>query len=118
MLIRTTQLADAVLALVDDYLGGSDMRVYVEPYKDGRERGWALSTFSDIQTSNMVAFAEFRMTSELVIYCGSREDFDMQGNKPSDEVYDMKVRVPRDQLAGAAQIIVGYLTSTHIRKGQ
>lgn len=58
---------------------------WVEPYKNGRERGWAVE--SEARHGRKVAFAENRNSDDLVVYRGTGRNFDAAGNVPDDETY-------------------------------
>lgn len=106
MIIRTMQTADAVLAVVDGYIGESDVRYYLTPYENGREHGWTLSR----QLSNVkVAFAEYRNTDQIVVYSGLSMHFESAGNVPSEQVYSERELFSPMQIFDAAQYIVQLL---------
>ena len=93
MIIRTTSMADAVLALVEERLHTLDVHeenvncmYFLEPYKNGRERGWCLLTTKEGHTK-MVCFAEHRSSDAIVVYSGKSVEFSCGGNVPSDEVW-------------------------------
>ena len=79
-----TLLADSVLALVN-WMSGDSEYLFAEPYLNGRERGWAISSMG-----KTAVFSEFRNSDEIVVYRGKSVDFEMAGNVPSDKVYKEK----------------------------
>jgi hypothetical protein len=79
--------ANAVLAELKKLAKNDGARFYVEPYKNGRERGWAVER-ADPFVDLKVAFSEGRSTDDLVVYRGRGRDFDAAGNIPSEEVYE------------------------------
>jgi hypothetical protein len=104
MIVRTTQKADAVLATVDD-LVQEDTRLYLEPYQNGREHGWVLYNV----TGEGVAFAENRNSDDIVVYLGTRSEFEMQGNVPSERVWKDRRMFEYDAYYEAAEAIIAHL---------
>ena len=93
MIIRTTSMADAVLALVEERLNSLDAyeqnvncMYFLEPYKNGRERGWCLFNTKKGCTK-AVCFAEHRSSDVIVVYSGKSVEFSCGGNVPSDNVW-------------------------------
>ena len=103
MIIRTTQKADAVLAIVDDL--AQDDVLYLEPYQNGREHGWILYDGSGAGA----AFAENRNSDHIVIYLGARSEFEMQGNVPSERAWKDRRMVGCNAYYDAAEIIAIHL---------
>lgn len=59
-------------------------------YSNGRENGFCLRLFEGNKFL-VIAFSEYRSSDDIVVYIGdSFADFEMQGNVPSDEVYENK----------------------------
>jgi hypothetical protein len=58
-------------------------------YSNGRENGFCLKLF---EGGNLlaIAFSEYRKSDDIVVYVGGWTDFEMQGNVPSEEVYENK----------------------------
>jgi hypothetical protein len=107
MISKSMMLADAVLAMVD-FLSG-DLNLYLEPYQNGREHGWALSAFGDM-TNKKAVFSEYRNTDEIVLYTGRGVDFSMQGNVPSDKAWGNKQFFSNSAVTECANYIVEYFS--------
>ena len=93
-LYKKYKVADAVLAVIEIVLTWQDTNdddwkntVYCSTYSNGRENGYHLTTFD---VSRSVSFSEFRNTDQIVVYTGRTIDFSMQGNVPSEDVYNNK----------------------------
>ena len=85
-----------------------DSMVYVEPYVNCREQGFALATCD----ARKVAFSECRNTDQIVVYYGQRRDFAFNTNIPCDEVYEhWQKRFSHNEHAKAARFIMKYLES-------
>lgn len=108
---RTTRLADAVLALFEHLVDNEEKNFHLDPYCNGRERGWCITVFKNKAKNKIkqVVFSEFRNTDEIVVYCGKVGDFTMAGNVPSDKVYDNKTFFNYKDVLGAVLFIQKYL---------
>lgn len=59
-------------------------------YSNGRENGFCLKLFEGSKFL-VIAFSEYRKSDDIVVYIGdSFSDFEMQGNIPSESVYENK----------------------------
>jgi hypothetical protein len=105
---KSTKLADAVLSMVE-FLSVDTLRLYAEPYQNGREHGWALSAFGDM-TNKKAVFSEYRNTDEIVLYTGKGVDFSMQGNVPSDKAWGNKNFFSHNAVTECANYIVKYFS--------
>lgn len=102
---RSQMVSDIVLALIEVSMN-RDKTLRLEPYLNGREKGWAL--FGDVGDDRKVAFAESRNSDQLVVYTGNTLDFSMQGNTPSEEAYGRRTFFGCDQHAQAADFIMEF----------
>jgi hypothetical protein len=106
---RNDLLARRVLAEVKRLAKKSkdDCYVLVETYSNCREQGFALASCDAFK----VAFAENRNSDDLVLYRGSRLDFENNSNIPSDEAYESRLYFSPNNVKKAAKFIVKYLES-------
>lgn len=95
--------AVGVLAAVK-YL--TDKELYLEPYLNGRECGFAIRITNNIGSDKKIVFSETRRSDKIVVYVGRSTDFSMEGNSPSDEVYKNARYFPCLEFAKAAEFIV------------
>ena len=104
---RNDATARKVLAEVKRWaaLSTDDSYVETEAYVNCREQGFALASCDD----RKVAFSEFRRSDDIVVYFGTRKDFDYKTNIPSDEVYESAKFFRYNQIEKAAKFIVKYL---------
>lgn len=105
--IRKSQ-ADQILEKIDTQteIGRNPFKITVEIYENGREHGWALTN----GRGRKVAFSEYRNSDEIVIYRGRKDAFDeLNGNLPSDELYDKKMFLACGKIEKAARIISNFL---------
>lgn len=85
MLTKSNAVGYAVLALVVNELDDSEVReINVEPYLNGRESGFAIHFWSG---KNKLVFSRARNSDYVVVYEGRVNDFSMQGNSLTDEIY-------------------------------
>lgn len=107
MIHKTTQVADAVLAVVDQLLEAQTVKlnIWCEPYQNGREHGWSLRVGVDEQ----VAFSENRNTDRIVVYAGEPKNFNSAGNVPDQTAYTQKSYFLPGQYQEAAEFIVRVL---------
>lgn len=96
--------ANAVLSIVLDQSKDSSQFI-VEPYVNGREVGWCISTFM----TRMVAFSENRNSDSIVVYSGDVFDFSMQGHVPTEKMYRNSVMFDHDGYLAAATFILRFL---------
>lgn len=103
---KNNETADKVLSIIEKKCNSKT--IYCEPYQNGRESGWKvwLSTYE-----KFAVFSEFRRSDDIVIYTGSSMDFSMQGNAPSDEVYNNKTLFAYNEEEKAADYVINYLFS-------
>lgn len=108
---QSMKVANAVLAVVEAMLPNDDEEIYLEPYKNGRENGWALHSNSSSSTAldRKVVFSEYRNSDQIVIYQGRMQDFDVSGNVPDEACYQTKVFFDAGQIEKAARHILDYL---------
>jgi hypothetical protein len=103
-----SKAAERVLSYLDEMLDETDY--YVEVYINGRERGYAVWSYT---TRRKVAFAEFRNSDGIVIYAGlegsTGGDFAWDTNVPSEEVYQSKAFFGYSEAGKAAEAIREYL---------
>lgn len=76
--------ANAVLAVFFDMFREKAYKLHVEAYVNGREQGFCLNNYT---SNRKVSFSEDRRSDSIVVYFGFGNDFSMQGNVPSEEVY-------------------------------
>jgi hypothetical protein len=105
MIIKSTHVADAILSIISDRMGG--MNLHALPYENGREHGWSLR---DTHCTKQVAFSEYRNSDEIVVYCGKPDEFAMAGNVPSDRVYEDKEFFSYNEMWQAAMFILEYFS--------
>lgn len=74
---------------------------FIEVYENGREHGFAIDICDDVK----VAFAENRNSDHIVVYTGSRHDFERNTNIPSEEVFDSRKFFAYNEIEKAAQFI-------------
>ena len=74
----------------------------VSDYNNGREHGYYL-----VYANKVVAFAEFRNSDSIVVYCGSEGDF--VNGYPSEAVYEHKTFFACGAFKAAAKFITAYL---------
>lgn len=84
----------------------SSIEPALSTYHNGRESGYCLTA-----ADRKVCFSENRNTDEIVIYCGRLEDFNFQGNLPSEITWADRKFFPQDQTKKAAEYIAAYLTT-------
>jgi hypothetical protein len=106
---RNDAAARKVLAIVKRLAKNSkdDSYVAVESYVNCREQGFALSSHDHAK----VAFSEFRRSDDIVVYFGTRSEFAVNTNIPSEEVYESARFFRYNQHEAAAKFIVKYLES-------
>jgi hypothetical protein len=102
-IIRTTEVADKVLKQFTSRWKKINFNgtAYVEPYQNGREHGWALN-----YKMNRIAFSEYRNSDQIVVYYGPLCDFSLQGNVPSDKVYEHREIFNFDEVDNVVQFIL------------
>jgi len=113
------KVAQSVLSLIDTLLDGyeNNDRFHVECYSNGREQGYHIRGYVASAKSGFgCSFSEGRISDDIVVYIGKAEDFDPQGNVPSEEIYrDNQVFFRYDKHYQVARLIVdsmkGYVTS-------
>jgi hypothetical protein len=110
MLTQKNCKAHAVLAILYDMMGEEFQLLDCEPYMNGREEGFCLKTSSE-HNFKAVAFSENRNSDDIVIYCGEATDFSLQGNVPSEEIYNKKKYFQYHSYVEAAEYIRDYLIS-------
>lgn len=95
-----------------------DCSLNVEAYENGREHGYYLELWRKgfAAGESMVghnhwalAFSEYRMTDDIVVYVGLASDFNREGHVPSEESYAAKKFFKRGDYTEAAAFIFGYL---------
>lgn len=79
--------------------------VIVEIYENCRERGFALASCD----GRKVAFSEHRNSDDIVVYCGTRKDFEYNTNIPSDRVWEKARFFRYNEAQKAALFILSYL---------
>lgn len=110
MILRTMLVADAVLAIVD-FLS-DDQLLRLEPYQNGREHGWSLYGSNYCQ----VAFSEYRNSDAIVVYAGKGNVFSMQGNVPTQEIWETRHMFEYDCVYEAARFIVDFLSEQKVEE--
>ena len=105
MLTKKNAKAYAVLAIAIDRMNDEWKNLFIEPYLNGREDGFAISTFA----GNKVAFSENRNSDSIVVYCGKTYDFGMQGNMPYGEIYKNARYFAYNEYYEAAEWIINFL---------
>lgn len=74
---------------------------FIETYENGREHGFAIDICDDVK----VAFSEHRCSDDIVVYVGSRRDFERNTNIPSEEVFDSRKHFAYNEIDKAARFI-------------
>lgn len=100
---KRTNLADAILSYMD--FDSGDDEFDAEPYKNGREQGWAIMKVGDMKFRKCI-FSEDRNTDNIVVYFGGHDQFSQQGNVPSDKVYKNRVFFSSEDIYGCVQFIL------------
>lgn len=101
--------ANKVLSKISSLSKG--LKLTLEMYSNGREQGYSLLDSEGVWPMKKVAFSESRTTDKVVVLCGTANDFDMQGNIPSDSVYKNRKLFLPTEIDKAAQFIIDYLSS-------
>jgi hypothetical protein len=110
--------ARGVLAAVRRLLKDVELRdnqtVILEPYKNGREKGFCLKAFRGNSYRKgvsyvSIAFAENRKSDDIVVYTDLMRDFDMQGNVPTEKAYEDRKYFGYQQYEKAAKHIVSII---------
>ena len=100
--------ANIILNIIEDVIHDSakleKTKIYVYPYHNGRERGWQL-----INDDKAITFSEYRNTDQIVVYCGSIQEFN--NAIPSDKIYFTKTFFAYDDYVKAATFCLNYLLS-------
>lgn len=110
MIHISTHVADAILAILNTMVN-DETDMWQEPYQNGREHGHSISCrLPDRLERKQVAFSKDRNSNRIVVYYGVNTDFSMQGNTPSDKVYDNRKIFPYNSQFQAAEFIFDYLT--------
>jgi hypothetical protein len=106
---RNDLTARKVLAAVSRLARKSkdDSIVETSAYVNCREQGFSLSSCD----ARQVAFSEFRRSDDIVVYFGTRKDFDFNTNIPSEAVYESAKFFEPGQYEKAAKFIVKFLES-------
>jgi hypothetical protein len=106
---RNDAAARKVLAIVKRLAKNSkdDSYILVEDYVNCREQGFALASHDHAK----VAFSEFRRSDDIVVYFGTRNDFERNTNIPSEKSYESARFFRYNQHEAAAKFIVKYLES-------
>jgi len=86
--------------------GEQAAQLLTEPYCNGREQGFSVSNWKN---NHKVSFSEFRNSDQIVVYFGKSTDFSMQGNTPSEEVYQNKKYFDCFKVEEAADFIIDHL---------
>ena len=74
---------------------------FIEPYENGREKGFAIDVCDTIK----VAFAEHRCSDDIVVYVGEAREFERGTNIPSEEVFDSRHHFAYNEVDKAAKFI-------------
>jgi len=97
-----------VLAYVE-MLMPEEHTYYLEPYANGRERGYLLFASG---TDKRAAFSENRNSDAIVLYTGTLHDFAMAGNLPSEDAWKRRQFFNYDRAADAARAIIAHLSGS------
>ena len=103
MLHNTMTAANSVLKAVKPLLDRKT-NFWLEPYANGRERGYHISRIAGAS----VSFSEARGSDQIVVYAASGEHFNNH-NTPDDETYHAAHYFAPDDAQGAAKFIAAYL---------
>ena len=103
--------AQKVLSAANKISRKMDLRLKM--YSNGREQGYALypSKYLGMKHTPMVAFSESRGSDSIVVYYGTMEDFNDQGNVPTEYLYSNRMLFRYDDVDGAAKFIIEHLKS-------
>lgn len=117
-------VAVSVLARVEDLVSAYDRKtrkvsvdgiITTQVYTNCREQGFALCSDMSKSANGMpihdrqVVFAEFRRSDDIVVYTGTREDFERGTNIPNEDVYSNAKFFAHNEVRRAAQYIFDYL---------
>lgn len=107
---HSLKVANAILAMVEVLRPDQAQNLYLEPYMNCREQGWALTVLTDnFEQDKKAVFAECRSSDQIVVYHGYRNDF-RQGNVPVDRVYNTQAcYFDEGKIKEAAEAVVAYL---------
>lgn len=105
MIVKRSNKADAVLAVIDDITRDRqdpDILIRAEAYVNGREHGWKLYTD---ESEGAVLFAENRNSDNIVVYVESNGTY-KYADRLSDEAYSGRIFFRYDEYLKAAKFIV------------
>lgn len=94
-------VANVVLSLLQAKHNNPNTRFWIEAYSNGREQGYYLTN-----GHVGIAFSENRNSDSIVAYVGRSRDFSMQGNVPSDDIYQKKSLFGYDEYVEAVDMIL------------
>lgn len=87
MLTRKNAKAYAVLAIIASECSDEEWQNFcIEPYLNGRENGFAIHFWFG-EPNRKFVFSENRSSDSIVVYEGTRSDFNMLGNGLTEEIY-------------------------------
>ena len=104
MVIESNYMGNAALAYFLDKAQDAPGTYIVEPYQNGREHGWCIR-----KGIRQVCFSGFRRSDEFVVYAGEVHEFSMQGNVPSQEVYEQRYHYPYEAASHVADFVISFL---------
>lgn len=109
MLTKSNARGYAVLAALFAKLSDEQVReIYVEPYLNGRECGFAVLCWTD-KNRRKAVFSNHRNADLLNVYRGNQSEFSMQGNSLSEGVYQTVTYFKEEAYAEAAQCAFDFI---------
>lgn len=106
---------------LEDVNGEEIGYVMVEPYRNGREKGYAISVRGEADQWLTAVFSEHRNSDATVVYLGEGQDwgkdFAMNTYIPSEEVYEAATYFHPGEEYKAARFIAEYFRRGSISKG-
>jgi hypothetical protein len=110
MLTTRNAKAYAVLAIVASGLADEFNGLDVQGYVNGREHGFTVSRFKGVEHFRAASFSENRNSDQIVVYFANEfNDFNMQGNAPTDEVWKRAKYFGCDDYVKAANAVIEHL---------
>lgn len=111
MLTQSNARGYAILALLFDTLNDDELAaMYVEPYLNGRESGFAVGFRGYFRAERKLAdvklvFSNERRSDQAVVYKSDSCGFSMQGNGLTDKIYLEGSRCFNNVLAAAEYVV-------------
>ena len=102
--------SQAVLCIIADLDHDFLRKCYVEPYLNGREQGFAITS---LLNQKKVVWSENRNSDDFVVYADKSYAFSMQGNTPTEEIWEKRKYFAYDEYLAVAKYVL-----EELRKGE